>query len=139
MNCPICQSTVQPGTRFCTACGASLASAQAAVAYQAPAVVEPIPGQTSAVVVVPAAKTKGTALAIEAVAAIFGIFGIGWLYSGNTAIGILLLIAGFVWDAIALFVLLVSLGFGLFCLVPIHMLLVLGSVLLLNIAAPKTA
>ena len=138
MNCPNCQTTVQPGTRFCTACGAGLVVAQQPATYQAPAQIERVAGQSTTIMVVPASKSKGTALAIEAVAAIFGIFGVGWLYNGNTAVGILLLIAGFCWDIFAFFVAFVTLGFGALCLVPIHMLLVLGSVLLLAVATPKT-
>lgn len=137
MKCPVCQAAIQPGARFCIACGATLASTQPATDIHAHTGIEPLGGQHAAVVVVPAPKAKGTALAIEAVAAFFGIFGVGWLYSGNTTLGIAFLLAGFCWAALVFIVTLVSFGFGLLCLAPVHMALVVGSVLLLNIAASK--
>src|SRR3990170_8012407 len=39
---------------------------------------------------------KGTALVLEILPAIFGIFGIGWIYSGRVSTGLTLLILGVV-------------------------------------------
>ena len=71
--------------------------------------------------------SKGTALVLEVLPAIFGIFGIGWIYSGRTQTGIILLIAGFIfiWGGyIAIFLgstVLTAITFGLgsvaYCLV----------------------
>lgn len=46
---------------------------------------------------------KGTALVLEVLPALFGVFGIGWIYSGRTNTGIMLLIAGlvFIWGGYA--------------------------------------
>ena len=139
MNCPACRTTVPPATRYCIACGANLAQQSGAATVRMPALIEPPASPSTTIMVLPAPKSKGTALAIEAIASIFGIFGAGWFYSGNTLPGILLLIAGICWDLFALFAMFFSLGFGVFCLVPIHMVFVLGTVLLLALAVPKTA
>ena len=39
---------------------------------------------------------KGTALALEILPAFLGIYGIGWLYAGKVATGLILLLTGLV-------------------------------------------
>ena len=75
----------------------------------------------------------GSAIAVEAILAIFGFYGIGWLMSGKTTTGTLLLVGGLVWAAIAIFIAVFTAGFGLCCLVPIHgLFIVLSTVMLAN-------
>ena len=73
----------------------------------------------------------GSAIAVEAILAIFGFYGIGWLMSGKTSTGALLLVGGLVWAAIALFIAVFTAGFGLCCLVPIHATFIVLSTVML--------
>lgn len=74
----------------------------------------------------------GSAIAVEAILAIFGFYGIGWLMSGKTTIGALLLIGGFVWALLAIFIAFFTAGFGLCCLVPIHAVFIVLSTVMLS-------
>jgi hypothetical protein len=76
------------------------------------------------------ARPNMTPVAVEAVAAFFGIYGIGWMMAGRTGIGILLALAGFLWDTIALG--LVSTGVGIFCTLPLHAVFITLSAVLLS-------
>lgn len=62
----------------------------------------------------------------------FGPYGIGWLFRGRVGMGIALLALGFAWIGFAFFVTLFTAGFALFCLGPLHLLLIVGDVLMLN-------
>ena len=92
------------------------------------------------------APSKGTALVLEVLPAILGIFGVGWIYSGRTQTGVILLISGFVfiWGGyIAIFLGstafsaitfgLGSIAYCLVCLVPfIQVIAAAASTLALN-------
>ncbi len=80
----------------------------------------------------PPSQDNSTAIVLEAVCSVFGIYGIGWLYRGHVGIGVALLALGFAWIAFAAIVTVVTLGFGLLCLGPLHVLLIVGDVLMLN-------
>jgi hypothetical protein len=76
-------------------------------------------------------RPSGTPVAVEAILALFGFYGIGWLMAGNTTTGVLLLIGGLVWDIIAVLGTVFTLGVGACIFGPIHIgLVVLSSVLL---------
>src|SRR4030042_2895480 len=89
---------------------------------------------------------KGTALVLEVLPAIFGLFGIGWIYAGRTTTGVILLVSGvlLVWGGYAFIILgstaltaitfgLGSLSYCLVCGVPfIQLLAAAASTLLLN-------
>jgi TM2 domain-containing membrane protein YozV len=70
----------------------------------------------------PPVRSNRTPVVIEAIAALFGLFGLGWLYAGRNPTGILLLVGGILWDAIG--VALLSTGIGAVCFLPIHVILV---------------
>lgn len=70
-------------------------------------------------------------MAVEAVLALFGIYGVGWLMAGKSGVGVPLLIGGFIWDLIALLFVLPTAGFGLCCIVPIHFGFIATSTILL--------
>ncbi|MGB8344793.1 MAG: hypothetical protein WCD86_07910 [Ktedonobacteraceae bacterium] len=75
-----------------------------------------------------------TGLIVEIILNLFGIYGVGWLISGETTVGIVLLICSFVvfWPTVILLAVL-TLGFGLFCDFPLGIgLLILNAVLLNN-------
>jgi hypothetical protein len=71
-----------------------------------------------------------TPVIVEAILAFFGVYGIGWLMAGETTIGVILLIAGFVWDAI--FVFAAYTVIGLCCVVPLQLIFVALSAFQLN-------
>ena len=66
----------------------------------------------------PAPRPDMSPVAIEAICAVCGIYGVGWIMTGRTATGILLLLAGLLWDVIALGV--ASTGIGIVCTLPLH-------------------
>ncbi len=81
--------------------------------------------------VAPQARPQNTTpVIVEAILAFFGIYGVGWLISGETSIGVALLIAGFVWDAI--FVAAAFTVLGLCCVVPLQLIFVALSAFQLN-------
>ncbi len=57
-------------------------------------------------------------MAVEAVGAVFGLYGLGWLMTGRASTGILLLLGGLLWDIVALG--LISTGIGIACFLPLH-------------------
>jgi hypothetical protein len=71
-----------------------------------------------------------TPVIVEAILAFFGIYGVGWLMAGETAIGVVLLVAGFVWDAI--FVAAAFTVIGLCCVVPLQLIFVALTAFQLN-------
>lgn len=74
-----------------------------------------------------APPNKGTALVLEVLPALLGIFGIGWIYGGRTNTGFMLLIGGlvFIWGGYAAIIIgstvltTLTLGLGVFsyCLI----------------------
>lgn len=71
-------------------------------------------------------------LVLEAVCALFGIYGIGWLMRGRIVPGIALLIGGLIWTAIALAVVILTAGFGALCFFPLHIIFIVSDTLMLN-------
>lgn len=73
------------------------------------------------------------ALTIEIALSLIGIFGIGWLIAGQTAIGVLFLLGSilFYWPMIIASTILTD-GFSLLCLVPIAIGLIIFNAVLLN-------
>lgn len=69
-------------------------------------------------------KDHSLALLLEILPGIFGIFGIGWIYSGNTTTGIVWLISVLIWDCMALVVDILTGGGFLLCTIPINIALV---------------
>ena len=98
---------------------------QPAAGYVAP------PQAVAGAYVAPQARPQNTTpVIVEAILAFFGIYGVGWLISGETSIGVALLIAGFVWDAI--FVAAAFTVLGLCCVVPLQLIFVALSAFQLN-------
>lgn len=73
-----------------------------------------------------------TALVLEAVCSVFGLYGIGWLFRGRVGVGIALLALGFVWMAFVLVALIFTAGIAGFCFVPLHLIFIVIDVLMLN-------
>jgi ribosomal protein L40E len=76
-------------------------------------------------------KELGLALMLEILPALVGFFGIGWIYSGNVTVGIVLLIGMLLWEGLGLVVALFSFGIGCLCLVPINLVVIAVSAYLL--------
>lgn len=84
-------------------------------------------------VVAPQQQDNSTlAIILEVVCGIFGIYGIGWLVSGNTSTGLMFLIGGFVWLAVAIVLSVLTLGIGLICIWPIDLAIMITSVIMLS-------
>jgi len=75
---------------------------------------------------------SSAAVAVECIAGFFGFYGIGWLMSGYTAAGIIMLICGFIWDSIYVTIAVLTIGIGLICLVPLDAIIWGTSAVLLN-------
>ena len=65
-------------------------------------------------------KERIIALLLEILPGIFGLLGIGWIYSGNTTSGILWMIGVMVWNCGAIIAAVLTGGLGLICSVPIN-------------------
>ena len=76
-------------------------------------------------------KPEPLAVAIEAICALFGIYGIGWLMSRRTGVGLGLLFGGLAWIAVVFIGALFTGGVGCFCLVPLHLLFIAASTIVL--------
>ena len=77
-------------------------------------------------------KPEGSAVAVEAILALFGVYGVGWLMSGITTTGAVIMSLGFVWDALMIVVSVATLGIGALCLVPMHFLFVTLTTVILS-------
>jgi hypothetical protein len=77
-------------------------------------------------------KDKSVAIILEILPAFFGILGIGWIYGGNTNGGIGWLIGFLVWNGIALFLDVVTLGIFLCVHIPVNIGLIALSTIMLN-------
>jgi hypothetical protein len=71
------------------------------------------------------------AVAVEAICSPFGIYGVGWLMSDKTAVGIPLLIGDFVWAAIVIIGTIFTAGIGLCRFGPLHLIFIAPSTVLL--------
>ena len=94
------------------------------------------------VLVVHQHSDSSNAVLIECIAGFFGLYGIGWLMSGYTTTGMLLLIGGLVWSALVWGFILLTFGFGIFalaCAGPIDLAIWITSALILNSTLKKRA
>jgi len=66
-------------------------------------------------------KDRGIAMVLEIVGGLFGLFGIGWIYSGNTAVGVMLLAGGIFWIIIIIIAAAISAAAACFCTVPLSL------------------
>jgi hypothetical protein len=148
IHCPSCNTANPPDAQFCITCGAPLSTAPV---YETAPVLEAVPTPPPApepsaplgaatpapspAYAAPASATlkdRGTALLLEILPALFGVFGIGWIYGSNTTAGVLLMVGMLVWEALAVVGSIVTLGVGCFCFVPINLVVIGISAYLLN-------
>ena len=96
----------------------------------------PQPGVPMVVTVRPENPSRTAAIIAEVILDLFGIFGVGWLIAGETTVGIILLVASFVWWPIAVLGTIFTAGLGVLCIVPLNIIFLLVSVIML---AQRTA
>lgn len=78
-------------------------------------------------------KDRGIALILEILPGLFGLLGLGWIYSGNTNTGFKWLVGVLVWHVFALIIDIGSAGFGCFlCHLPVNLVLLAISASSLN-------
>lgn len=91
----------------------------------------PVPGYPGYPVLMPQ-RPSGGAIAAEAILSFFGLYGIGWLMAGKTTVGAILLTAGFVWDILAFAAVLLTGGFGVCLIFPLHLVFIAASTINLS-------
>jgi hypothetical protein len=94
-------------------------------------------GSLVAVSAVP--KDRNLALILEIMPGFFGLLGIGWIYSGNTPVGIAWLLGYGLWNLIALILAIFTAGISCFCALPVNIIAMITSALLLNGYIQKNA
>lgn len=72
-------------------------------------------------------RPEPIAVALEAICALFGIYGVGWIMSGRMGVGLGLLFGGLAWIVVVILGGLFTGGFGCICLVPLHLLFITAS------------
>ena len=77
-------------------------------------------------------KDRGVALILEILPGLFGFLGIGWIYTGNLTVGISALIGFWVLIAIEVFIVIITVGFGACCVLPLNIIILAASALMLN-------
>jgi hypothetical protein len=139
--CPNCSFENRNAVKFCANCGFNLAAnpppqvkTNLPAPYIAPQLPAPLPqqGALSPVYQQPIAyarplKDRSVAMILEILPGIFGILGIGWMYSGQMWTGIAWLVGGLVWGLFALILLAVTAGFGCICTLPVSIGLIVFS------------
>ena len=77
-------------------------------------------------------KTRSTALILELLPGLFGLYGIGWIYANKVGLGVGLLVGGLVWAVIAITIDIITGGFGLICSLPVNIAAVTISSIMVN-------
>ena len=77
-------------------------------------------------------KDKGTALILEILPGLFGLYGFGRIYSGDTQTGVIWLVCGIVWSLIAVIIDIGTGGFACFCTLPVNIACVIITATTLN-------
>jgi TM2 domain-containing membrane protein YozV len=142
--CPHCQQEHPVGTQYCPVTGKPLAPAastagspgggfnppsshnyppqqpQYPYASQQPYYPPPYPAYPAT----RSPKDRNTALVLEILPGLFGILGIGWIYSGKTGTGIAWLIGYLIWVGIVITAAVLTGFMACFCTVPINLICV---------------
>jgi hypothetical protein len=161
INCPNCSTSNPDGAQVCLSCGASLVEAAELPISQtsppaedeipepspfaSPAPPEPGPPNVS-VTAVPVSepfrpsrvdfttlkKDRSLAILLEIVPGLFGLLGIGWIYSGFTGAGLAWLVGFLLWNMVALVIAVFTAGVGCLCTLPVNLVVLIASVIALN-------
>ena len=88
----------------------------------------------------PPGQKNNAALVAEIILSLFGIYGVGWLIGGETTVGIILLISSFViYLPFVILGTIFTLGFGVLCIGPLSIALIIINAVLLNNALNRKA
>jgi hypothetical protein len=77
-------------------------------------------------------KDRSLAIVLEIVPGLFGLLGIGWIYSGFTGAGLAWLVGFLLWNMIALVIAIFTAGIGCLCTLPVNLVVLIASVMALN-------
>lgn len=77
-------------------------------------------------------KDRNVAIILEILPGLFGLYGFGWIYSGNTGTGIMLLVGGLIWAVIVVIAATITASVACFCTVPVNLIAVAVSATMLN-------
>lgn len=94
-------------------------------------------GPQQPIIVQAGLKNRGTALVLEIVPALFGFFGIGWIYAGEAGNGLILMFGMFIWTAIQTALAIVTGTSSLCITIPITVLVLIISAASLSSFAEK--
>ncbi len=75
---------------------------------------------------------NGSALLVEIFLSLIGIYGVGWRMAGKKTVGTVLLFASIVYWVLALSFIILTWGFGILCLGPLSIILIIVNAILLN-------
>jgi hypothetical protein len=161
ITCPNCSSSNPDGAQVCLSCGAPLVEATGLPATQMPPpqadeIPEPSPfasaepagsvptnspvtpvsasesARPSKVDFAASKKDRSLAIVLEVVPGLFGLLGIGWIYSGFTGAGLAWLVGLLLWNMIALGIGIFTAGIGCLCTLPVNLVVLIASVIALN-------
>lgn len=77
-------------------------------------------------------KDRSLAIILEILPGLFGFLGFGWIYSGNTSTGAIILIGFLFWSFLTGFIAVLTVGFSLLCTLPLSLLAIILSSVSLN-------
>ena len=77
-------------------------------------------------------KDRNLAMILEILPGLFGFLGFGWIYSGNTSTGTIILIGFLFWSFMTGFIAVLTVGFSLLCTLPLSLLAIILSTVTLN-------
>lgn len=139
--CPNCQAPNIDQAHFCSKCGSALPTDDIPLPRpdyiplpepdQEPELAPPSPETTPATpstIISTTRKDPKTALILEGVFGAFGFLGIGWIYSGQTSIGVGILVACLVVEFALCTLTVLSSGIALLCAFPIWVIALAASV-----------
>lgn len=139
MYCPDCGEENADSAKFCSNCGYSFKAAAIPMPKARPTsgapyqpVQAPPGGYYPTNYPARPSKDRSIALILEILLGLFGFLGFGWIYSGNVGTGIAVLIGMLVWDAMAIIIATLTVGFGLICTIPISIAFIVLSAMMLN-------
>lgn len=72
------------------------------------------------------------AMILEILPGLFGFLGFGWMYAGQMEKGVMWLVGVLVWDFAAMFILVLTAGFGCLFTIPVNLVLIAISASSLN-------
>jgi hypothetical protein len=115
MNCPRCNAENADHARFCANCGQPLTPQTASLAPIPPTA----PPASSVTTTTP--PDVNTAFVLEVVLGLIGFMGVGWMYSGQLAVGVILLVGWWIGMAVGLGGSALTLGAGCCLWIPVQL------------------